>query len=492
VAAPTAARTAALETLRAVRAGTLAGRALDDAAGSLPSRERAWVQELVYGTLRLRGRLDHRLAALSSRPLDQLDPDILDILRLGAYQLTEMGGVPAYAAVSEAVELARRAAGRGGARPGRGASGFVNAVLQSLRRSGGAQTFPEFEADPVGHLSTWGSHPRWLVERWLARYGAGATRRLVELNNQRPELYLRVLGDAAAAVGRLQQTGVAVAPVPGVPGALRLEAGALAVALEAAAVIVQDPAAGLVASYVAAPPAGRVLDLAAAPGGKALALAWPARPDGGEAVADGAGALPAGDGAPADGAGSLAEGAGGADTAGAAGGPGFVAAADISLQRLERLSENVARLRRCAAAAGVELPIGVVVADGRRPPFGPADVVLLDAPCTGTGTLRRHPDGRWRLRPGDIVALARLQRELLDAAAECVRPGGLLVYATCSLEPEENEAQVEAFLERNPNFEIERGPALPGSVIDADGTLRVLPHEHGWDGAWAARMRRRG
>ncbi|MGH7446875.1 MAG: hypothetical protein ACRELT_04910, partial [Longimicrobiales bacterium] len=121
----------------------------------------------------------------------------------------------------------------------------------------------------------------------------------------------------------------------------------------------------------------------------------------------------------------------------------------------------------------------------------PAGLVLLDAPCTGTGTFRRHPDGRWRVQPGHITALAELQAELLDAAAQIVEPGGLLVYATCSLVREENEAQVEAFLERNSVFQIERGSAVDASVIDERGMLRVLPHEHGVDGAFAARLRRR-
>jgi 16S rRNA (cytosine967-C5)-methyltransferase len=116
--------------------------------------------------------------------------------------------------------------------------------------------------------------------------------------------------------------------------------------------------------------------------------------------------------------------------------------------------------------------------------------VLVDAPCTGTGTFRRHPDGRWRVQPADLAALVTLQTQLLDAAAQIVEPGGLLVYATCSLEPEENEMQIEAFLERNDAFEIDAGADVPASVVDARGCLRVLPHEHGVDGAFAARLRR--
>jgi 16S rRNA (cytosine967-C5)-methyltransferase len=153
------------------------------------------------------------------------------------------------------------------------------------------------------------------------------------------------------------------------------------------------------------------------------------------------------------------------------------------------VQQNVRRLHR-PAPRGVALPLGLVVADGRTPPFRASDVVLLDAPCTGTGTLRRHPDGRWRLTPRDLTALTALQAQLLDAAAPLVAPGGLLVYATCSLETEENETQVEAFLNRHPHFSIERGPVEDPSMLREDGMLRVLPQRHGHDGAFAARLRR--
>jgi 16S rRNA (cytosine967-C5)-methyltransferase len=439
VAQPTPSRVAALETLRAVRGGALADRALEQAAAALPVRERAWTQELVYGTLRLRGRLDHRLAALASRGLHRMDPDILDVLRLGAYQLTEMGGVPAYAAVSQSVDLAKRSGGRR-------ASGFVNGVLQSLRREGNASTFPDFETDAAAHLVTWGSHPEWLVQRWIERFGADAALRLVDANNRRPELYLRALGDVGQATGMLEAAGVGVEAVPGAPQALRLLEGSVTTALAAAPVIVQDPAAGLVVTFADAPAGARIVDLAAAPGGKALALAAPAQ------------------------------------------GARVVVAADVSARRLALLRQNLDRFRRTRdGATGITL-VAPVVADGRQPPFRPVDMVLLDAPCTGTGTLRRHPDGRWRVGPADLEALVQLQRSLLDAAAALVEPGGLLVYSTCSLEREENEDQVEWFLERHGEFGVEPGPA-PDSMLRA-GALVVLPQEHGFDGAFAVRLRR--
>jgi 16S rRNA (cytosine967-C5)-methyltransferase len=182
-----------------------------------------------------------------------------------------------------------------------------------------------------------------------------------------------------------------------------------------------------------------VIDLCAAPGGKAVGLAATAR---------------------------------------------YVVAADLSVGRLRRVREHVDRL-------GLGDRLGVVAADGRVPPFAPVDMVLLDAPCTGTGTLRRHPDGRWRVGMEDLDALAALQRELLDAASPLVRPGGLLVYSTCSLEPEENEEQVAGFLERHPAFARDTdGGVTDPELLNAEGDLMVLPQRTGVDGAYAARLRR--
>ncbi len=429
----TASRRVALETLRRVRAGELADRALERSAGGLSERDRAWTQELVYGTFRLRGRLDHLLDARVRGGVAELDPDVLDVLRLGAYQLLEMASVPPYAAVSQSVELARAAgAGR--------ASGLVNGVLQALRRSGSEVRFPDRRVDPVGYLAAWHSHPRWLVERWVRAWGVEDTEALLEADNRRPELYLRPLRvETAEARARLEAAGIGSEAVPFSPDSLRIlpPAGARD-ALAAVPAAVQDPAAALVVRYAAVPEGARVLDLAAAPGGKALGLAERA---------------------------------------------GFVVAADVSPLRLLRVRENAERVGE---------RLGLVAADALFPPFRPVDVVLLDAPCTGTGTFRRHPDGRWRVRPDDLAALAALQREMLAEAAALVRPGGWLVYSTCSLEPEENQDQVSAFLGAHPEFVLDPpAGAVDDWLLDMRGELRVLPQRTGVDGAFAARMRRR-
>ena len=430
----TAARRAALEIFRRVRGGDLLDRAFTSVAGDLPRRDRAWTQELVYGTMRLRGRLDHLLDALVHGGIEALDPEVLDVLRLGAYQLREMGSVPPYAAISQSQELIRTAGlGR--------AAKLVGGVLHALEREGDRIPFPSPADDPVEYLTTWGSHPRWLIRRWLDRWNFDQVRMLVELNNQRPELYLRPIGQGReAALEQLAAAGVEAEAFAGTPDGIRLHSSAdVAAALAAVPAVVQDPAAALVVRYAAVPPGSRVLDLCAAPGGKGLGLA--------EAAA-------------------------------------YVVASDISPARLRLVQENSQRVGR-------EAQVGLVAADARTPPFRPADVVLLDVPCTGTGTFRRHPDGRWRVTEVDLMALAELQRELLESAAAVVRPGGFLVYSTCSLEPEENEVQVQNFLDRNPDF----SPDPPSGVVAAElrderGWLRVLPQQTGVDGAFAARLRR--
>lgn len=367
--------------------------------------------------------------------LDALEPDVLDVLRLGAYQLLEMRSVPAYAAISQSQELVRAAGAPRAAR-------LVGGVLHALQRGGSECEFPDPAAEPVAHLATWGSHPAWLVERWVTRWGAADAARLVEANNLRPELYLRTLGlDAATAVERLAAAGVPAELAGLSPAAVRvLPPATAAEALAAVPAVVQDPAAALVVDYADVPAGAYVLDLCAAPGGKAMGMAE--RAD-------------------------------------------SVVAADVSARRLGRLRENAARV-------GWEARLGVVAADARRPPFRPctADLVLLDAPCTGTGTFRRHPDARWRLRPAHLPELVRLQAELLDAAAALVRPGGVLVYSTCSLEAEENELQVDQFLMTHPGWALDPPPrTVPAPLLDDAGRLVVLPQRDGVDGAFAARLR---
>jgi 16S rRNA (cytosine967-C5)-methyltransferase len=406
--------------------------ALARAASDLTPRDRAFVHELVYGMARLRGRLDHLLEQHVHGGLARLEPAVVELLRLGAYQILYMGGVPRYAAVSQTVSQARRQAGRG-------AGGLVNAVLRAVGDAGdGAERFPDFATDPAGWLERRGSHPAWMVERWLRRWTPEEVRALVEADNRRPPIGLVPLElEPAEAVATLAAVGIEAEPFEGDPGCLRLAAGTdPTAALAALPSIIQDPGAHLVTRYADVEAGARLADLCAAPGGKALALSARAS---------------------------------------------YTLAADRSEARMRMVRDNARRTGR---------PLGLVVADAARPPVREADVVVVDVPCTGTGTLARHPDGRWRLGPDSIGTMATVQRAILDGAADAVRPGGLLVYATCSLEVEENEDQVSAFLERRPDFRFERTRAVREEYLDEAGRLVVLPWRTGFDGAFAARLRR--
>ena len=394
------------------------------------SPRRAWIRTLVYGTVRLRGRLDSVLEQHCRDPVSGLDPEVRTALRMGAYQILEMDGVPDYAAVSQSVAQLK------GTRK-RGAAGLVNAVLRKVVASRyGRHGFPDPEEDLTGYLETWGSHPGWMVRRWIRHFGTRAARELVDANNSEPAVYLRPVGtDASTAADALNGAGLHASVANGVE-ACRLRPGVNpGDALRVVPGVIQDPAASLVVDYVSPDPGTVVADLCAAPGGKAMAL-----------------------------------------TDGAAG----VVAADRSRQRLARVAEAKQRL-----AARVWL----VVADACFPPVREAGTVLVDVPCTGTGTLRRHPDGRWRVSEHDLRVLTDVQRQILWGAAAAVPRGGLLVYATCALEPEENWGQVKRFLTRHPDFRVQPGKA-PERFLDSRGCLVVLPHESGFDGAYAARLRR--
>ncbi|MCC6930877.1 MAG: 16S rRNA (cytosine(967)-C(5))-methyltransferase RsmB [Gemmatimonadaceae bacterium] len=442
----TDARTAAAEIMADLRGGDLLDVAFERRAGELDARDRRWVQELVYGTLRRRAHLDAALAARVRGGLARLDADLTDILRLGTYQLLHMGSVPPYAAIAQSVELAKR-------RHGIGASKLANAVLRrtdrerdtsppaaSIAADGGATGDGD---DAIDQLALEGSHPRWLVARWVQRFGMDEVRRLLALNNVEAPMVLRPWGIVREQLeAMLESSGVAVEDAPLVDDGLAVtghvalaEVGAFRQGL----FFIQDPAATLVTRYAAFPPGATVIDLCAAPGGKSLELARTAA---------------------------------------------HVVACDRSPARLERMRRNLERLD--------VHHVTLVATDARDRALAPAETVLVDAPCTGTGTFRRHPDARWRLKVSDLAVSAASQRAILRAAAELVRPGGVLVYSTCSLEPEENEAQVTQFLAEHADFSLEPPPAgtVPPSTLDA-GMLRVLPQRHGVDGAFAARLRRR-
>ena len=363
--------------------------------------------------------------------LSHADPRIHDVLRLGAYQLRCLTRVPRHAAVSTSVELARETVGEGPAR-------FVNQALRKLTAIG--YRLP----------GTNSSHPEWLVRRWTARFGASEAQQLIAWNDAKPALTLQpARWDAETLVRRLDEAGVRVIAAPFGAG-LRVDpiAGSrypIASRLPGfteGAFIVQDPAHALVARFAAIPAGAMVYDACAAPGGKAVAL----------------------------------------ERMGAK-----VVAGDARPDRLPRLRDTARR-------AGVA--IRCLAADLEAAPFGAAglDAVLVDAPCSATGTMARHPDARWRLTPQLFPRAAARQARLLDAAAPLVRNGGVLIYATCSLEPEENGAVVDDFLSRHSEFS--RAPVVapttvPAELLTAAGDFQSLPQRHGIDGAYTARLVRR-
>jgi 16S rRNA (cytosine967-C5)-methyltransferase len=425
------ARAVALETLGRLRAArlTVAEVLAAPAAEALDERDRGLLHELVLGTLRRRGWLDHVLSRLSNRPLDRLTPGVLDALRLGAYQLLYLR-VAAHAAVSESVELARAVEPR--------SAGFANALLRRLQREGPPPE-PDPVADPLAWLATAGSLPLWLADRWYRQLGPQAAVARARSLLDAPRTYFRVNPRVSDAAARLATAGVEARETV-IPGALERVDGRLSPLASEGVLYVQDAGSQMVAHLAAR--RGLVLDACAAPGGKALLMAD-------------------------------------------LGGPGTrVIAAEASRTRLATL----ARLRARWGATNVS----VLGADALHPPFAPAfDSVLLDAPCTGLGTLARNPDARWRLAPADVERHARRQRALLESVATLVRPGGRLVYATCSIEPEENEGVVAPFLESHPAFACDPLPAW-AEPFRVHEFVRIEPARHPLDAFFAARLRRAG
>jgi 16S rRNA (cytosine967-C5)-methyltransferase len=417
-----------------IRSGEMLDSSFERRVVDLDARDRRWLRELVYGMLRQRGTIDAILEERVRGGLARIDPDLVDLMRLGVYQLLHMGSVPAYAAIAQTVELAK-------VRHGIGASKLTNAVLRRIDRESSDLAVP-IPADPIDALAVRYSHPRWIVARWLARYGEEGTTVLLMKNNAEAPVVIRPFGIVREQLeAMLEGSGVEIDDVPLARDSIQISGGISLTELGAfrqGLFFVQDPGSTLVTQYAAIPQDAVVADLCAAPGGKSLEMVKTAR---------------------------------------------IVAAFDKSPQRLGRLLDNRARLEASNLLIGV--------GDARFPAIRELDAVLIDVPCTGTGTFRRHPDARWRLRISDLSVMSALQSSILRAAAQVVKRGGLLVYSTCSLEPEENERQIEEFLARNPDWKLEPPPSgtVPAETLD-NGFLRVLPQVHGTDGAFAARLRR--
>jgi 16S rRNA (cytosine967-C5)-methyltransferase len=444
---PETARSLALEILQRVEKTDAYANLLLDAwlrKRRLAAADRALATELTYGVLRWQGKLDYLLGRVLDRPILVLDPPVRHILRLGTYQLCCLDRIPDFAAVDEAVELTRWA---GVAR----SAGYVNAVLRAIVR-GREEPPPVPARDPHDYWSSLGSHPRWLVERWIARLGAEEAGRLMAANNEAPPLGV-VVNQLKAGIqearGVLPDAGVEVQPGRFVAGAFSLRGAGAPEALQGFRegwLIPMDEAGALPVLALRLGEGLRALDACAGGGSKSALMA------------------------------------------GAVGWKGEIVALDQSPRAIRRLEAA----RRRLGLEMVKPQLQDARAAGAMWPRGFARV-LLDAPCTGLGTIRRRPEIKWRRRAEDLPRAARLQAELLEGVAAAVAEDGLLVYSTCSLEPEETDGVVEEFLRTHPEFRREDPAAAVASradLVGADGFLRAWPHRHGTDGFFVACLRR--
>ena len=462
---------------RQAYANLLLPKLIEDAGERLDARDRMFITELGYGALRWQGSLDLLLSQGMSRALDAVDPPVRDALRLGAYQLLRTR-VPARAAVASTVELVRTAVGEHAVR-------FANAVLrraaERVEAAGGdmarALAAPARDTDPVGYLAAVHAHPRWIVEAFADVLGGdlARTERVLAADNEAPRPHLVARPgrmDRDDLLAQAEDAGLTATAGRWSPFAVRLEAGepALLPAVRDGRAGVQDEGSQVVALALA-----RATVASSAPAAPAGA------PAGGAAAA---GAAP--EGAPAGGA------ARGGLTVDLCAGPGGKAAllAGLLPGLLLAIEPRAARARLVRDA----LPDGATVrADGRQPPVRPgsADRVLVDAPCTGLGALRRRPEARWRRTPDDLARLTSLQRDLLASALTLVRPGGVVCYATCSPHRAETSEVVEAVLAGRADIDrIEVASVLPG-VPGAGSDLQLWPDETGTDAMFASLLRRR-
>lgn len=395
------ARRAAVDALTQIEAGTLdMGAAIARVRATLhDDRDGALLLELVTGTSRMRAALDYQLAKRVKRPLLRLDAAVLCILRVSAFQLIYMSRLPASAVINDAVELTRRAGKTS-------AAGLSNAVLRAVSRDRDRLEWPAREP-LIDYLSIVHSHPRWLIERWIARYGPERTESWLTFNNQPAAMCLAVnrrLLTREALAEELSSDGVVTRPTARAAHGLEVVEGrALATrAFTEGRFVVQDEASQLIGELAASLPGRTLLDLCASPGGKTLAISAS---------------------------------------------KGFVIASDVRAPRVRLLRKTLDRCRVTNAR------VVHIAAEGPLPFRNETfDLVLIDAPCSGLGTVRRDPDIKWRRVPDDLARFATAQRELIERAAGLVKRGGALIYSTCSSEPEENEEVVAAFLAKDADF----------------------------------------
>lgn len=437
------ARQSAFLALRAIHQGAYADVALDRQLGHAPQLENAFVTELVYGIVRRQSTLDALINQFAKKKADQQHPDLRRLLHIGLYQLRYLTQIPVSAAVNSTVELAKLN-GLVGLAP------VVNGLLREYQRQAAIADPLELPADPVARLAIAHSYPEWIVRVWLDQFGWSETEALCTWMNRPATIDLRVntlRSQPDQVIAALQDVGIETETVNAIPNALRIVGNAGAIwklpGFEEGWWTVQDSSSQLVTHFLNPQPGALVIDACAAPGGKTTHIA--------EMMGD----------------------------------RGTVWACDRAASRLKKVEQNAQRL-------GLD-SIRVCVGDSRvYTHFNQsADYVLVDAPCSGLGTLHRHADARWRQTPDKIQELSALQQELLAQASRWLKPDGIMVYSTCTLHPDENEQVVQRFLDTHSTWQID--PPLPSEPAAAfaapQGWVKVLPHQQNMDGFFMVRLR---
>jgi 16S rRNA (cytosine967-C5)-methyltransferase len=407
---------------------------------NIDHRDRRFVFEMVYGIVRKQLTIDYIINYYVTEERHQTNDVLRRILRIGIYQLLFMDRVPNHAAVNETVNLTKE--NQQVAR----LTGVVNACLRKVIASKQPVPLPDPQKDLSARLSIEFSHPKWFIDRWLKQYGLLKTKKILAFNNEKPAIYLRrkirdlsrqqfeadVRDICDPAVGYLNLYYKLKKSL--LPEDVRL--------IQAGMCNVQAPSSGWVVGLLNVRKGEHLIDLCSAPGGKTAIISE------------------------------------------LAGDKGTVCSCDVKWPRLKNVVETTERMRLTN--------VYPLMCDGINPPFtGHFDKVLLDAPCTGTGVLNRHPEARWIRTQDDLTRLTLIQKKLLSSAANLVGKNGIIVYSTCSIEPEENERQIEQFLEEHPEFVLDNVPDyIPHKLIDDHGYLRITPFEHQMDGMFGARLKR--
>jgi 16S rRNA (cytosine967-C5)-methyltransferase len=451
------ARQLALNALRQVHQGAYADVAIDRTLKSqkLDDRDRRLFTEIVYGAVRRQRTLDAAIDALATKPASQQPPNLRVLLHLGLYQILFLDHIPSSAAVDTTVDLAKKNGLTG-------LAGFVNGLLRRLVRQleEGAEEEGEFDianldkllkTNDKNRLGIHHSYPDWMTAQWVKQFGHEEAEALCEWMNNPPHLDIRLTGrtmDRSHLKRTLEDLDIVVSEIPYVSSGLRLSHSPMGIqdlpGFKSGDWIVQDASAQLVSQLVDPQPGETVADLCAAPGGKTVHLA------------------------------------------GLMQNQGCVIALDKTASRLKKIHQNCDRL----GLTCVQLKEG----DARlvKDWIGKCDRVLVDAPCSGLGTLHRHADARWRQTPETVAQLADLQLDILTAASAWAKPTGKLIYSTCTLHPLENEEVIKTFLAQNPDWQID--PPAPDSVLAdlaaAEGWIQVLPHHHDMDGFFMVRLKK--